>query len=187
MRFFTSDTHFGHAAVIDYCNRPFKDVEEMNEELIRRWNILVTDSDVVYHMGDFSFLNSTKTKEIVSRLRGTIVLIRGNHDKKPHRFFTSVFPNYFITLPSSVVGAANGEVKLSHYPYKGVSCDERDFSERQLDDQGHWLLHGHVHCEWKQRGRMINVGVDQWAYAPVSEQEIIDLISSQPRPKDGGK
>lgn len=172
MRFFTSDTHFGHKAVIEYCNRPFKDVEEMNEELIRRWNVLVkTPEDIVYHLGDFSFMNSTETKKIVARLNGTIVLVQGNHDKKPHRFFKTVLPNYFITMPEPI-----GEVLMSHYPYKGVHVDERDFEVRQLENKGNWLLHGHVHTNWKVLDKMINVGVDQWAYAPVSEQELIDLI-----------
>lgn len=177
MRFFTSDTHFGHEAIIDFCKRPFKDVEHMNNELVSRWNSVVSDCDTVFHMGDFSFMGSIKTKEIISRLRGVIVLIRGNHDDRPHRFFTSFFPHYSITMLPSVVGSVDGEVKLSHYPYKGVDCnDRRDFSDRQLEDQGHYLLHGHVHCLWKKNGRMINVGVDQWNFTPVSENEILDLI-----------
>lgn len=178
MRFYTSDTHFGHAAVIDFCNRPFKDVEDMNEELIRRWNVLVKPGDTVFHLGDFSFMGSIKTKEVVSRLNGKIVLIQGNHDKKPHRFFSEVWQSF-----SDVIDGEN--VRMSHYPYAGTDCnDVRDFSDRQLRDNGEWLLHGHVHCLWRVNGRQINVGVDRWSYAPVSEREIIEIMCAERAPKN---
>ena len=48
--FFTSDHHFGHANIIKFCNRPFKDVQEMNETLIERWNKKVKPKDHVYHL-----------------------------------------------------------------------------------------------------------------------------------------
>lgn len=170
MNFFTSDTHFGHKTVIEYCKRPFGSVDEMNEEMIRRWNVCVGKSDKVYHLGDFSFLGSVATKAIVARLNGQIVLVQGNHDAKPNRFFAQVWRHGMLEL-------AGVRVALSHYPYKGQDDhDSRDFSERQMEDDGLWLLHGHVHTEWKVRGRMINVGVDQWSYAPVSEDEIVSIL-----------
>jgi calcineurin-like phosphoesterase family protein len=174
MNWFTSDTHFGHKNVIEYCARPFKDVEEMNEELIRRWNVCVKNTDTVWHLGDFSFLGSIATKAILSRLNGKIILVRGNHDAKPWRFFERVESWQMIVLQDEVVN-------LCHYPYRGYSHDERDFFTRQLEDKGVPLLHGHVHKEWKIKGRMINVGVDQWDYAPVSEDEIILIIKGFPR------
>ena len=51
MRFFTSDTHFGHANVIKFDNRPFANIEEHDEELVRRWNAVVKPGDVVCHLG----------------------------------------------------------------------------------------------------------------------------------------
>ena len=52
---FTSDTHFDHKNIIKYCNRPFKDIDEMNAELERRWNAVVAPGDRVFHLGDFAF------------------------------------------------------------------------------------------------------------------------------------
>ena len=172
MNWFTSDTHFGHKTVIQYCDRPFRNVVEMNEELIRRWNAVVKETDTVYHLGDFSFLGSMRTKEIVASLNGRKILIRGNHDSKPHRFFERV--EDWIIME---IGGA--QVLLSHYPFLGQQMDDRDFSDRQLRFDGRWLLHGHVHTAWKVKDRMINVGVDQWAYAPVSEDEIYEILKGK--------
>lgn len=140
MNFFTSDTHFGHKAVIDYCKRPFATVEEMNAELIRRWNVVVKPGDTVFHLGDFAFLGSAATKAIIAQLNGEIVLIRGNHDHKPHRFFKKVAPSHSLQI-------GEFDVMLSHYPYLGHELDNRDFSQIQLLDNG------------KPFGRLKNIAV----------------------------
>lgn len=81
MIFFTSDTHFGHKKVIEYSNRPFKNVVDMDEEMKRRWNALVSPKDTVYHLGDFSFYRKKEENEaLLQDLAGQKHLIRGNHD-----------------------------------------------------------------------------------------------------------
>jgi len=75
--FFTSDHHFGHTNIIKFCNRPFANVDEMNEELIRRWNEKIAPGDEVYHLGDFALITPEKLNEILDRLNGTIYLIAG--------------------------------------------------------------------------------------------------------------
>src|SRR5512135_1658657 len=80
-QWFISDTHFGHANIIRYSNRPYKDVDEMNEMMIQEWNKLVKPGDLVYHNGDFAFLPTDKLEKLLRRLSGSIHLVLGNHDK----------------------------------------------------------------------------------------------------------
>ena len=61
---FTSDTHFRHANIIKFSGRPFANVEEMNEELIRRWNEAVPDNGIVFHLGDFCCGNSKEWNDV---------------------------------------------------------------------------------------------------------------------------
>ncbi len=79
MVFFTSDHHFYHTNVIKYCDRPYDEVEFMNEDLCERWNQVVKPEDTVYHLGDFS-MAFRPVEFIPQRLNGTIYLIPGNHD-----------------------------------------------------------------------------------------------------------
>ena len=97
----TSDSHFFHGSIIKYCNRPWNsgkdsdgniivtqnDIDEMNEEMIRRWNSVVPNDGIVYHLGDFALGDRNKIKEILPRLNGKINLIMGNHDTKSVDFY----------------------------------------------------------------------------------------------------
>jgi len=178
MNWFTSDTHFYHKNVIEYCNRPFATVEEMNEKLIERWNLCVKPDDTIYHLGDFIFAGRNKLRPILDRLNGQIILVQGNHDHSDHvRLFKKVIPSLGIEI-------AQRNVNLSHYPYWYDPLEQLDgggrYKERRLIDNGEWLLHGHVHHHWKFKARMINVGVDVWNYAPVAESEIARIIKAGP-------
>ena len=78
--FIISDTHFGHENIISYCSRPFVTVEEMDRQLIQKWNSVVSKNDIVYHLGDFALGSIHKVAEYRSKLNGKIFLITGNHD-----------------------------------------------------------------------------------------------------------
>ena len=77
-RYVISDTHFNHSRILEYCQRPFDNVEEMNEVIINNWNKVINEDDIVYVLGDFCFGNKTMLKEIVSSLKGRKILICGN-------------------------------------------------------------------------------------------------------------
>ena len=74
------DTHFYHRNIIDYCDRPFETVEEMNNFLIKNWNFCIGKNDIVYMMGDFALCGKDKIIEIGKKLNGRKRLILGNHD-----------------------------------------------------------------------------------------------------------
>lgn len=92
--FFIADTHFGHANILEYESeaRPFKTVEEMNDVMIERWNSVVNNKDIVYHLGDFAFGKHNVC--IASRLNGKKRLVLGNHDN----YSTADYLQYFDKL-----------------------------------------------------------------------------------------
>ena len=80
--FFTSDTHFGHGNIINFCKRPYENVAKMDNALIENWNATVGPTDDVYHLGDFCFNGIQRWWELIGALNGRIHLILGNHDLK---------------------------------------------------------------------------------------------------------
>src|SRR3989338_8883280 len=80
--FIISDTHFHHENIIKYSNRIFKSVEEMDKEIIRRWNDKVGKEDIVLHLGDCALGSEKEVKELKDSLNGNIFLLKGNHDHK---------------------------------------------------------------------------------------------------------
>ena len=72
-------------------------------------------------------------------------------------------------------------VLFSHFPYRGDSHNHDRFVDHRPADRGAWLLHGHFHEQWPQRGRMINVGVDATEFRPISEGEITRVIRAGPK------
>lgn len=179
--FFTADTHFNHANVIDYCKRPFTNISEMNEAIIANWNSVVAESDTVYHLGDIGLGRKDALGALVKRLNGTIYLIPGNHD---YDFRL----NHFIEMGIAGIALGNqryGGYQLAHFPYEGDHTEEDRYAHSRPQRVAFcsWLLHGHVHDKWHVRDDMINVGVDVNNYAPISLEQVTKLtIRPQIRP-----
>ena len=87
MVYITSDTHFAHKNILEYENRPFKDLSDMREQLILNWNSVVSEDDIVIHLGDFGMCNKETATEILTRLNGKKILIKGNHDNHSDQWF----------------------------------------------------------------------------------------------------
>jgi calcineurin-like phosphoesterase family protein len=177
MIWFTSDPHFWHKNVIEYCQRPFGSLEEMHEALIQNWNKVVRPSHQVFVLGDFAFAGVQKTAEILARLNGRKDLVMGNHDWrfKSEKWLDLGFDDATSSLMMMLEDV--GRVDLSHFPFRGAGDhggQEERYAEHRLEDRGGWLLHGHVHNAWKRRGRMLNVGVDVRNFAPVSLDELVE-------------
>ena len=78
--FLIADTHFGDENIRLYEERPFPDTDTMDREIIRRWNSVVGDNDLVYHLGDFCSGGQERCRELLSQLKGRKRLLIGNHD-----------------------------------------------------------------------------------------------------------
>ena len=182
MIWFSSDSHYFHSNIIKYCNRQFATLDEMHSELICRWNRVVKDGDIVYFLGDFSFGDIELGKEILAKLNGYKILISGNHDRGNLAMLEMGFNEVHKMLTLDIEGE---NVLLCHYPYRPLQTEQT--SEYELKhmkkrpiNKGKWLLHGHVHDSWKQKGKMINLSVEMWKYTPVSVDEIAQLIKAGP-------
>jgi len=162
--FFTADTHFYHKKIIEYCKRPFTDVEEMNEALIENWNSVVKRKDTVYHLGDFSFGNRELIRKLRHKLKGKIILILGNHDKRGriHKLvdlFTEI--TYYKEL-----NIDKKRFILFHYP----------ILEWNHYFRGAFHLYGHTHKDMGLKNAL-NVGVDLHNYRPISLEEVLRILN----------
>jgi calcineurin-like phosphoesterase family protein len=157
----TSDTHFCHSAINRYANRPFSVLDEMNEELIRRWNQLVRKDDIVWHLGDFALGGADTIRELRARLNGRIFLIKGNHDHHTNTWYRNCGFERVYDRPLLVFE----NMLLSHAPI-ALDCGELI------------NVYGHVHdrCEKKITSHSACVCVEQWDYYPVEIEEIRRLV-----------
>ena len=151
---FTSDLHFGHKNIVEYCNRPWT-FEQQDEELVKRWNSRVGLFDEVYHLGDFTFAGRKKAKaiiELIKGLNGKITFIKGNHcqdglweeiEKANLAHVVEVCQYKEITIDRT-------KVVMCHYP----------FETWNKAHHGAWHLHGHCHGSLAPRGKRLDVGID---------------------------
>ena len=167
---FTSDTHFGHANVIQYSNRPFEDVNEMDELMIKAWNEAVKPGDLVYHLGDFSFHRLEKTVQIAKRLAGQKYLVFGNHDKRIRK--EGQFMDQWIWARDlEQIEVEKQKIVLCHYAMLTWNQSHR----------GSWMLHGHSHGSLPDdpHSLRLDVGVDPMGYRPVSFDDIGKLMTKK--------
>lgn len=175
--FFTADTHFGHANIIKYANRPFKNLIEMDETLVCNWNERVHDEDTVIFLGDFCFRNSaggkvgegtmSRAEHHKGRLNGNIVFVRGNHDN--NNSLNTKITALELELGGQLVYCVHSPTDFdSHY---GIN------------------LCGHVHQHWEIRKwgstYLVNVGVDVWKFRPVSIDEILRRLNQFIKSENG--
>ena len=163
MIFFTADSHLGHTNILRYCHRPFKSIEEMDETIVSNWNACVNDSDLVYHLGDFAFREPGAYRK---RMKGKIVLIRGNHDyrtlKGKYELFESVHDLLYIKQ--------NGvSIVLCHYAM-------RVWHKSHFNS---WQLYGHSHATLEDYGKSYDVGVDNNGFTPVSFSQLHKIMESK--------
>ncbi|MDP1694948.1 MAG: metallophosphoesterase [Candidatus Woesearchaeota archaeon] len=151
--FIVSDTHFCHNNIIEYSGRPFKTVEEMNEEMIKRWNNKVEKDDFVIHLGDFALGNKEEVVKIRDRLNGNIILLKGNHDNK------SVRESGFLIV--------KGTLEIDNLIFSHNPLQKKDIPVGFIN------VHGHIHEKESVNG--FNVSVEKTNYEPILLEDLKKL------------
>lgn len=173
--FFTSDTHFGHGNIINFCKRPYENVAKMDNALIENWNATVGPTDDVYHLGDFCFNGIQRWWELIGALNGRIHLILGNHDLK--YIDKGILYMFCEVEHQKVLYLHDRMIYLNHVPFLSYGGDER----------GNIQLYGHVHSGPDSTSRDLprlemcyktqyDVGVDNNGYKPISLHDILCKI-----------
>lgn len=169
----TSDNHFWHKRIAEYCGRP-PDHEE------RMWAGLaecVQPEDTLIHLGDVSWCTQRRREEIVSRFPGRVkVLIVGNHDTSGKMYKSPLWTAAFKAEQQPVFwGCAGVPMLLSHRPFApppgwhGV------------------CLYGHVHekgtlYHWTESALRVCVCVELTEYRPVNILDILEAYHRGPGP-----
>lgn len=190
-KFYISDWHYGHKNVIAFDNRPFFTLEEMNQELIERWNSVVGKGDLVYILGDMFWCPPKEATPVIRKLNGQKILIKGNHDYCNNPEFLRNFAKAADYLEVDDEGR---KVVLSHYP---IPCFKNHF-------YGWYHLYGHVHKSfeynmienfkyqmenlYEKPCEMFNVGamMPYMDYTPRTLSEILDAHEKEVNPFEVG-
>ena len=165
-KFYTADLHYDHLNVIRLSKRPFSNINEMKETIITNWNNTVTDTDIVYVLGDICFSVNTFI-ELMEVLNGQIHIIRGNHDEEAIKKAVNGYKITGVVYHRDILRIKDGDhtVILSHYP---IYEWDRWF-------RGSIHLHGHTHGNIGRgfKKRAFDVGGDVWNFTPVTLEQIL--------------
>jgi calcineurin-like phosphoesterase family protein len=162
MKYFTSDLHFNHSSILQYCrdSRDFSTIEEMNEAVIKSINDHTTPKDELYILGDVLMGQRKEGFDLIRRLNPRLHLIRGNHDHfKPHEeeeFFESA-QDYLVVKENKK------QVICFHFPIE------------QWDKCHYGIIHLHGHCHGDLERELPNrfdIGWDVYQ-RPVSMEEVV--------------
>lgn len=179
--FVGSDHHFNHDNIIIHAKRPFANVTEMNEHMIRVWNNIVGPEDIMFCLGDFAFRPKNESHitydELGARLNGTKHLIIGNHDiernDKGDDGTAKVVDHWMWESVQNYLELRFGKSRfvLCHYPIE----------QWRNAHKGWYHLHGHCHGTLKRNiPHRMDAGVDCWPdFAPVSLETIREMMDKE--------
>ena len=185
--YFVADHHFGHKKIVEYANRPFSSLEDMEEHFIAEWNrVIPTNHTKVYVLGDFALARKPEERkrigEIVRQLKGNLVFLQGNHDEP--ETIKQCYGSKEPTTGLVRAGNAYQRITVRHNKQKIILDHYRIFSWEGIR-KGTWHLHGHHHGVLPAIGKCLDVGVDNLAslgfgYRPISFSDVKDLMDKQP-------
>lgn len=162
MYWFTADEHYHHSKILEYCNRPFSNVEEMNEALIANHNRVVGKNDVTVHVGDFAFVNRRADAEaIIRQLNGNHIFVKGSHDR---------------WLPDN-----HQTMWRKHIDGQFIVCCHYALRTWERAHYGAWNLYGHSHGTLPGIGKQMDVGVDCLNFTPISFADLTQRMNEIPQ------
>lgn len=170
MIYFTSDTHFSHARIIEYCDRPFASVEAMDTALVANWNACVKPNDHVIHVGDVTLLRKPQkdkfgTLNVLRSLNGHKIVVAGNHDETPMRCWLR--EQGWVVIHSILVE----DVLIQHNPHI--------FFKHELPEGINNVIHGHTHGTWSAP-KYFDVGIDPLKYVPIAAKDLWQKLELSP-------
>jgi calcineurin-like phosphoesterase family protein len=165
-RYVAADLHLSHENIIEYCDRPFETVEEMNETLISNWNNAVDDDDVVYFLGDLAFEGHKKSVELYEQLNGNKLMTPGNHDDQLN----------FETAP--IVSAESFVIQYKKYRFY---CTHRP--DNVPTEWTEWVIYGHHHNNNLTKypfvdydNNRINASMELTDYKPLKLEKLYEYL-----------
>lgn len=182
-----SDTHFGHTNIIEYCDRPFDSVREMNGYILSNWNEQVSYSDTVLFGGDLVYgRTDTHVEEVAEKTAGRLIVLEGNHDDiNPTTVDFPVLRSYYFSYEYEGV---EREFYYTHWP----PTDRLDTDSKREPPKwatppewfDGWYIHGHIHNNdidnypfVNPREQYVNVGVELLEYTPIEIEQLIEILS----------
>ena len=157
---FTADEHYFHRNIIKYCDRPFDSVEEMNQEMIDRFNSVVGKDDITIHAGDFGLGTKSSIKNVIAQLNGSHTFLLGSHDRWLNKNTMTIYQRKFNGTMIVVCHYCMRTWALSHY--------------------NSWHLYGHSHGTLPSIGKSMDIGVDTNNFFPYSLNDIERIMKDKP-------
>jgi len=197
--FFTSDWHLFHNNCLTFDERPFKTIDHMHEVIIKRFNATVPTHGITYVLGDCGIIkNKEKMRNFISRLNGTLILIRGNHD----RGFNAMYELGFdVVIDKAQLRVGEDILTMSHCPLVGVYREKTlgfkkhngtenwhgekwHHNNYSFPDFGQFHVHGHIHARGLKENNRLVIDKRQWdigvvgnKYTPVTMSQIESWMS----------
>ena len=169
MDFVTADLHFGHSRIIEYQNRPFANVSQMDERMVLNWNEIVSNRDRVFVVGDLAL--AKHITPWTCQLNGSVYVIPGSHDwawLSIMRDGDGVIP-FTRAGPITILPLIHMEKINKTYI---VFCH---YAMRSWPRSVHKsiLLHGHSHNKLDPMHNSLDIGVDGNRFYPWNIHEAV--------------
>jgi calcineurin-like phosphoesterase family protein len=163
---FTADAHFFHSKILEYAKRPFKDIIEMNETILKNYNSAISDNDIVFFLGDLAF-GEENALSTLRQMKGTIHFIIGNHDRK------------YINIIKRRCESVNDllDIEIDDQPITLCHYAMRVWHKSHFDS---FMFYGHSHARLPPLGKQWDVGVDNNDFEPLSFDDITRIMRSRP-------